>query len=303
MRLSSVLLYRTLGLGDFLTAVPAYRAVRRAFPEATVSLAASPGLEPLARLTGAIDAFLPTQELSTPRVRSAPDLVVNLHGRGPQSHRALLALGAARLVGFRCSDLPVPGPEWQPAEHEVARWCRLLEESGVATDPTDLGLDVPSMPSPHPAATVVHPGAAHPARRWPAERFATVTRQLAAEGHDVVVTGSSGERELAADVARAAGLPPAAVLAGRLDLAGLAALVAGARLVICGDTGVAHLATAYGTRSVLLFGPMSPALWGPPAGRPQHHVVWHPRVGADAALLAIDPDEVLAAATAAVGPG
>jgi hypothetical protein len=45
---------------------------------------------------------------------------------------------------------------------------------------------------------------------------------------------------------------------GRTDVGALAALVAHARLVICGDTGVAHLATAYGNRSVLLFGPMPP---------------------------------------------
>jgi ADP-heptose:LPS heptosyltransferase len=44
--------------------------------------------------------------------------------------------------------------------------------------------------------------------------------------------------------------------------------------VICGDTGVAHLATAYGTPSVVLFGPMPPALWGPPPERRQHLVLW-----------------------------
>ena len=42
----------------------------------------------------------------------------------------------------------------------------------------------------------------------------------------------------------------------------------------CGDTGVAHLATAYRRPSVVLFGPVAPALWGPPP-RPQHVVLWH----------------------------
>jgi ADP-heptose:LPS heptosyltransferase len=54
----------------------------------------------------------------------------------------------------------------------------------------------------------------------------------------------------------------------------LAAVVGGARLVISGDTGVAHLASAYGTPSVVLFGPVSPARWGPPTD-PRHQVVWH----------------------------
>jgi ADP-heptose:LPS heptosyltransferase len=61
------------------------------------------------------------------------------------------------------------------------------------------------------------------------------------------------------------------VLAGET---GLAAVVAAARLVICGDTGVAHLATAFGTPSVVLFGPVAPSLWGPPADGP-HTVLWH----------------------------
>ena len=57
-------------------------------------------------------------------------------------------------------------------------------------------------------------------------------------------------------------------------------LVAAAALVLCGDTGVAHLATAYRRPSVVLFGPVSPALWGPPArtspdGSVLHRVLWH----------------------------
>ncbi len=64
------------------------------------------------------------------------------------------------------------------------------------------------------------------------------------------------------------------MVAGRTDLAGLADLVARAALVVCGDTGVAHLATAFATASVVLFGPVSPASWGPPAEGP-HTVLWH----------------------------
>ncbi|MBO0870024.1 MAG: glycosyltransferase family 9 protein, partial [Micromonosporaceae bacterium] len=74
-------------------------------------------------------------------------------------------------------------------------------------------------------------------------------------------------------------------------LTGLAALVAAARLVICGDTGAAHLATGYGTRSVVLFGPVPPRRWGPPSGRPQHRVLYR---GGD--LSTITVEEVLAAA-------
>jgi ADP-heptose:LPS heptosyltransferase len=300
---SRVLLYRTLGLGDFLTAVPAYRAVRRALPRYEVLLAAPEPLRPLAALTDAVDTFLATPELAVPPwPGQPPQLAVNLHGRGPQSHAAISALAPARLVTFGRQELGIAGPVWRPDEHEVSRWCRLLEQSGIPADPGDLHLARPGRVSPRPGATVVHPGAAATARRWPADRFATLAARLRAAGHDVVVTGLGSERELAEAVARTGGLPEASVLAGRLDLGGLAALVSAARLVVCGDTGVAHLATAYRTPSVILFGPTPPARWGPPPHHGRHRVIWHgdrvggraPGDGAHPALLAVTVEEVLA---------
>jgi ADP-heptose:LPS heptosyltransferase len=101
-----------------------------------------------------------------------------------------------------------------------------------------------------------------------------VARELERHGHHVVVTGSDTDAHLARAVCVGAGLPLDRVLAGRTDVTGLAAVVAAARLVVSGDTGIAHLATAYGTPSVVLFGPISPALWGPPPDRPQHRALW-----------------------------
>jgi ADP-heptose:LPS heptosyltransferase len=131
------------------------------------------------------------------------------------------------------------------------------------------------------------------------DRYAAVAATLRAAGHRVLVTGSDRELPVAAAVAAAAGLPGEAVAAGRTDLAALAWLVARARLVVCGDTGVAHLATAYGTRSVVLFGPVSPAAWGPPAGRARHVALWRGPRG----LLDISVADVLEAAGSALGDG
>jgi ADP-heptose:LPS heptosyltransferase len=70
---------------------------------------------------------------------------------------------------------------------------------------------------------------------------------------------------------------------------------------VCGDTGVAHLATAFGTPSVVLFGPTPPSEWGPPPNRPRHQVLWAGRRGdphgqsPDAGLLAIEVPDVLGA--------
>ncbi|WP_344610210.1 glycosyltransferase family 9 protein [Dactylosporangium salmoneum] len=293
-----LLVLRALGVGDLATGVPALRALRRAYPGHRLVLAAPEWLAPLAGLTGAVDEVLPCAGLDDPLPPLGPDIAVNLHGTGPRSHRLLWTTRPARLLSYGPG-----GPQWREDEHEVLRWCRLLQWYGLSCDPADLALERP--PTGRPGATLVHPGARSGRRRWPPERFAAVAHTLAADGHDVIVTGSADEAPLARRVADLAGLPPESALAGRTGLAELAALAGHARLVISGDTGIAHLATAYGTPSVVLFGPMSPQRWGPPRRRPQHVAIWHgyaaetgdtPGDEPHPALLSVTVAEVLAAA-------
>ncbi|MDK3257058.1 glycosyltransferase family 9 protein [Blastococcus capsensis] len=297
---------RPLGLGDLLTGVPAIRAIRAAVPDHRLFLATTEPLRPLAELIDAVDEVLPARELEPLHWPGRPpELAVDLHGKGPASHVIVADLHPQRLLTF---DSPgYPGPVWYPDEHEVRRWCRLVSEGlGVPADPDALDLALPAVPPPVRGVAVVHPGAAYPGRRWPADRFAAVARHLADAGHDVRITGGPAEVELARSVASAAGLGEGCVLAGRTTSMELAAVVAAARLVVCGDTGVAHLATAYRRPSVVLFGPVSPALWGPPLRTgepgPLHVVLWHgdgtgEPWGAelDPALARITVDEVLEA--------
>jgi ADP-heptose:LPS heptosyltransferase len=302
-----VVVLRALGLGDLLTVVPALRALADAFPRHPRLLAVPTALAPLARCAGAVDEVVPAEGLDQPlsRLLHGAGLAVNLHGRGPESHNLLLEAEPRRLLAFAHPAVPASsqGPRWRAEEHEVARWCRLLGESGIAADPARLDIDLPPGPLPHgvQGATLVHPGAASPARRWPAERFAAVARAERRAGRSVVVTGGPAEVALAREVADRAALPKGAVHAGRNGVLALGRLVAAAGRVVCGDTGVAHLATALGTPSVVLFGPTSPALWGPPAERPWHRALWagtsgdpHGRLP-DPGLLAITVDQVLEA--------
>jgi ADP-heptose:LPS heptosyltransferase len=297
-----ILALRALGLGDLATAVPALRGLRAAFPAETLALAAPAGLGPLVDLIGGVGPVVPTDSLAArSRDLPRPDIAVNLHGSGPESHRLLQAGDPGTLWAFASAGAGhLDGPEWTDDEHEVHRWCRLLRHYGVPVDESDLGLAVPGVDVPR-EVTVIHPGAKASTRRWPPDRFAAVARRLHADGHHVLVTASPDERTLALRVATGAGLDARAVPV--TGLAELAALVAQAQLVISGDTGIAHLATAYATPSVTLFGPMSPARWGPP-DRPFHRPLWHgtrsepgDRPGPPhPALLAIGPEEVLAAA-------
>jgi ADP-heptose:LPS heptosyltransferase len=303
-----LLAYRPLGLGDLLCALPALRGLRAAFPHHRIVLAAPAELTPLATRSGAVDEVVDTAPLAAPAV-AGPDVGVNLHGRGPQSHRAVLATCPRRMIAFASALIPWRGPAWRAREHEVARWCRLLAESGIAADPGRLDLPVPEpvAVAGAPGYTVLHPGAASAARRWPADRWAAVARAERLAGRRVVVTGSAGELRLAAAVAAAARLPPAAVLAGRTGVAELAAVVAHAGRVLCGDTGVAHLATAFAVPSVVLFGPTPPSEWGPPPARPQHVALHAGGRGdphgpqPDPGLLAIGVGDVLAALRTGAG--
>jgi len=311
----SALVLRALGLGDLLTAVPALKALRRHLPGHELVLAASERLAGAVAATGLVDRLLPAEApgRAVPAALAwpgeGPDLAVDLHGNGPPSHLLLQRLGPRRLFAYAHPGTPgIPGPVWREDEHERERWCRLLTWYGIAADPADLSIPAPAASSPAPGAVVLHPGADAAARRWPKERFAAVARELRAAGHLVVVTAGAGEGALAGYVAERAGLPAGSVLGGTADVPfdRLAALVAGARCVVVGDTGLAHLATALGTPSVVLFGPVAPRLWGPPPG-PRHRVLWHPgtdpspRPGdahgraPDERLLRITVEEVLTA--------
>jgi ADP-heptose:LPS heptosyltransferase len=110
---------------------------------------------------------------------------------------------------------------------------------------------------------VVHPGASVPARAWAPERHAGLVDALVAAGRRVVVTGSADERALTSMVA--GGRRPGVVdLGGRVDLAGLAGVLARAAVVVVGNTGPAHLAAAVGVPVVSLFSPVVPAVrWRP----------------------------------------
>jgi ADP-heptose:LPS heptosyltransferase len=292
---SPVLVLRALGLGDALTGIPALRGLRRLWPGRTLLLATRAPLGRWLAGLGMVDDVVPADGLeSLPRL--GRHVAVNLHGRGPQSHRLLQCGRPEQLIAFDC---PVAGYRsktyWQTYEHEVDRWCRLVSDAGGHCAAEDLRLTCAER---HRAGVVIHPGAAFGARRWPVERWTAVARALIADGEDVVLTGT--ETELCARIARDS---TARDLSGDLQLDALAELVESASLVLSGDTGVAHLATATRTRSVTLFGPVPPELWGPRIDHELHTVLYHrgslgdPHGAApDPALLGISVREVLQAA-------
>jgi ADP-heptose:LPS heptosyltransferase len=160
--------------------------------------------------------------------------------------------------------------------HEVERGLSLVAtlgfrlpegDDGSLRVRADMATDVPDLGD--GGYVVVHPGASVPARAWAPERHAALVGALTAAGRRVVVTGSADERALTATAAGGAPFDPEGQrrvvdLGGRVDLAGLARVLAGAEVVVVGNTGPAHLAAAVGVPVVSLFSPVVPAVrWRP----------------------------------------
>lgn len=167
-----------------------------------------------------------------------------------------------------------PGEDFPEDQPEAVRALTIAEAGGfVLPDGDDGKLRVLSHPDPDATVEelaqdgpyiVVHPGAAAPARAWPALHNAATVELLEAYGHRVVVTGGPGEASLTATVAG----PYARNLGGETSLGTLAAVLAGAAVVVTGNTGPAHLAAAVGTPVVCLFAPVVPAIRWAPYGVP-----------------------------------
>lgn len=268
---------RALQLGDLLVAVPALRALRRAFPDAHVTLVALPWTAALvarfARYIDALDEY--------PGRRADYDLVLQMHGDGSCTNAIARALGGRRMAGF-CragNERPDLFIEWDERENEVLRCLRLVEHvSGVRGSPE---LEFPlgeadwaewrALGLGHYAC--VHAGSQLPSRRWPPERFAAVADALAARGLKIVLTGGKGELPLVDEVAQHMRSTPLN-LAGKTTLGGLGALVARARLVVCNDTSVSHIAAAVRTPSVVVACGSDPRRWAP-LDQDLHRVLWH----------------------------
>ena len=298
-----IAIFRALFLGDLLCTTPAFRALKRRFPGAEITLIGLPWAREMAERLPALDRFeaFPGYDgiMETPYdpARTAAffaaaratgyDLALQMHGAGEVSNGFVAGLGARVTAGYRrgADDRLTLSLHYDFEEHEVRRWLRLVALAGAPTD--DRRLDFPIAPAEHaraaallaatpltePAITIgLHPGAKDPARRWPVGCFAALGDALAGRhGARIVLTGGAGEGAITGAVRRAM-RAPALDLAGATDLGGFAAVLARLDLLVTNDTGASHLAAATGTPSVVLFGPSRPAEWAP-LDRGRHRAV------------------------------
>ncbi|MEP0915752.1 glycosyltransferase family 9 protein [Leptolyngbya sp. DQ-M1] len=281
------------GLGDFLCAVPALRALRVAYPQAKVTLIGLSGSQGLAeRFEQYIDEFvvlpgypgLPEQSVDLSalpaffaEMRSRKfDLAIQMHGSGVVTNPLTLELGAGRTIGFFqssqvCPDLASFLP-FVETEHEILRYLRLLDFVGIPASNAQMEFPIGENDRQERQALLqlydlqryvcIHAGASVSSRCWSGDRFAAIAEHLAQKGWQVVLTGSDAERGLTEAIAQLI-KAPTINLAGRTSLGTLAAVLENCRLLVCNDTGVSHLAAALKVPSVVIFSGSDPQRWSP----------------------------------------
>jgi lipopolysaccharide heptosyltransferase II len=290
-----VLAVRLDAIGDVLMTTPALRALK-AVEGTRVTLLTSPSGARVAPLVPEVDDVVVyrapwmkhadgasaradlamADELSSRRFDAA--VVFTVFSQSPLPAAMLCRLAEIPLRAAHCRENPYQlltdwiretEPE-RGIRHEVRRQLDLVEAVGRTTPDDRLSLRVPddaracvrevlSSAGVDPAGrwVAVHPGATAPSRRYPAESFADAASRLVRAGFRVVFTGSADEAELIASI-RSAVSGPTLSLAGRLDLAELAAVIELAPVFLTNNTGPAHVAAAVGTPVVDLYALTNP---------------------------------------------
>lgn len=277
----NLLCVRLDSLGDVLMTTPALRALRETFG-CRLTLLTSPAGATLDGLLPEADEVLAWRAPWMKGTPAGDDLAFLDKLRGfdaaaiftVYSQSALPAAYLCRLAGIprrlaHSRENPyhlltdwAPDPEpGSTVRHEVRRQLDLVAAVGGRTHDERLSFRVPSLARERVAALglpspliVVHPGASASSRRYPPESYA---RALELLGCEVVFTGDAAERDLVEGVRATMGVRSRS-LAGQLSLAELGALIEAADLVICNNTGPAHIAAAVGTPVVDLYALTNP---------------------------------------------
>lgn len=271
---AKILVLHELLLGDTLMLAPLLAALRHRYPQAEILVTARPAYAGLfsGRPYGVrVLPFSEREPAALAQLSAARDCDIAIV---PGENRLAImarALGAKWVVGFaggkqdwnsRATDERVPFPA---APMALADMFALLaepteEDSSLRYVPEDwpaplcLPFDAPARPY-----AVLHVGAGSPLRLWAPQNWQAVARRLAERGLAVVFTAGKDEAGLVREI------DPGSVhasLAGQLDLAQLWHLLAGARLAVTLDTGIAHMAKLTLTPVAALFGPGSAVLFG-----------------------------------------
>ena len=274
--MKQVLLVRAGALGDVLLLRPAVAALKKAGARVWLMAPAHSGIALAGPGASEVDGILPWDRADVARMLGDPaglspalreelgtfDLAI-AYTRDPDLARSLKG-AVAEVVAWD----PTP----PPGGVHAARWfAEPLARLGLAVD-LDPPPCLPSAEEREGAAALaarlpkqfvaVHPGSGSRSKNWPVASFAALVDGLAAPRPWLLLEGPADE-----EAAAALGRRPGAVVARELPARRLGALVSRSGLFVGNDSGLSHLAAAFGAPVVALFGPTDPALWRPLGAR------------------------------------
>lgn len=282
-------------IGDAVMSIPALRELRRIFPDSRITLHTRSWADGLFGEADFIDELVTFDKNRWP-IKDVYDNSQFLREDGfdlavllPNSFESALTSFLTRVPrrigynkdvrGLLLTD-PIAVPEWKGRLHEVFYYLHLIAEverrvhgrttmAGVMPDGhlqvnderrvaaasllREAGAD------PGKRSVIFVAGSANaPAKRWPLSNFAALNDRLQIDlDVNTVLVGSKDERSVSKNIVELSHKPPID-LTGRTTLAEAAALLSAADLVISNDTGLAHVAPAVGTSTIVIFGPTDP---------------------------------------------
>lgn len=278
--LNNILIIKPGAIGDLLQLTPVIRALRAAYPDAGISLVVgTPATAELFRHNpqrvepivfdrkGEHRSFRSLLRLWQRLRRDQYDLVINFQ-------RSTIKTWLLATAAFPCRVL-VYHKVRNRTVHVVANYLETIAPLGITTEDFRLTFDpgadarafaetvLPAHGPRDKPPVALNPGASHPVNRWGTARFAELADLLAERlSVRVVIVGGKDDVSLAEEIAAQARSKPL-VMAGKATLLQLGALLEQCAVLVSGDTGPLHLATAVGTRVVALFGAADPARTGP----------------------------------------
>ncbi len=263
-----ILISQTAFLGDLILTSPLIKSVKRTFPESEIFLLVRKGLKGVFEGFPYVDGIIERKDkgiLKASRKLKGMgfDLAISPH----RSHRTSLTLflsGIGERVGFDTagfSFLYTRRVNYRPV-HEVERnldLLRAVSENPVIDGEVELPMDgelyretLRKFSLTEKSYITLSPGSVWATKRWLPEYFAEVGRHFLRRGLEVVILGSEADRDVCSSVSER--LKGGINLCGKTDLKELMAVIKGAKLSIVNDSAPAHIATAFRTPVVSIFG-------------------------------------------------
>ena len=288
--IQTIAVFRALQLGDLLCAVPAFRALRAAFPEAHIALIGLPWAASFVnRFQLYFDEFihfpgaegLPEQAYTESesalfkekmKERSF-DLLLQMQGNGTIVNKLIQSWQPRILAGFENEDSRMHSPyfiDYPNYDSEVLRHLKLMQHLGITLQGDELEFPINekdeneyrSLSVQQERFVVIHAGSRGSWRQWPISYFAECANYCFIKGFAIVVTGTENEREITTELIKRIHAP-VINLTGKTSLGAMAVLLQHASLLISNCTGVSHLAAATRTPSIVISMDGEPERWGP----------------------------------------